>query len=98
MPRILAGCRTAYSHCGFSLFDIATCDKISVIKKLLHEPPDGLSLDIGIGTGYTTLAVRGDTPTVCLDIHEPNLSFFWNIFASIGNRDSPECGRRRAAI
>jgi hypothetical protein len=86
---------------AFHFFDIGTCDKISVIKKLLHEPPDGLSLDIGIGTGYSTLAVLGDTPTVCLDIHEPNLSFFPEhicIYWQHGFSRMRCCGRRRAAI
>src|SRR5262245_49171260 len=36
----------------------------------------GLALDIGIGTGYTTRAVFGPRPTVCVDIDASNLHSF----------------------
>jgi SAM-dependent methyltransferase len=36
---------------------------------------DGVALDIGIGTGYTTSKVFGSRQTVCLDLHPPNLHY-----------------------
>jgi ubiquinone/menaquinone biosynthesis C-methylase UbiE len=36
---------------------------------------EGLALDIGSGTGHTTYKVFGDRPTVCIDLHAPNLTY-----------------------
>lgn len=69
-----------------SAYDIATLDKIPVIKRLMPSDGDGLALDIGIGTGYTTRAVFGDRPTVCVDLHAPNLVYY----RSLGSTD-PLC-------
>jgi len=59
-----------------SSYGLATIDKIPVIKRLMDQKSGGLSLDIGIGTGFTTCQIFGDSPVVCLDIHEPNLRYF----------------------
>lgn len=59
-----------------SAYDIATLDKIPVIKRLMPSDGEGLALDIGIGTGYTTRAVFGDRPTLCVDLHAPNLVYY----------------------
>lgn len=61
---------------GVSAYDLATLDKIPVIKRLMSDSSEGLALDIGIGTGYTTLAVFGDRPTACVDLHPPNLTYY----------------------
>jgi len=61
---------------GVSAYDIATLDKIPVIKRLMQAEGGGLVLDIGIGTGYTTRAVFGERPTVCVDLHAPNLEYY----------------------
>lgn len=61
---------------GISAYDLATLDKIPVIKRLLSNPAEGLALDIGIGTGYTTHAVFGNQPTACVDLHAPNLGYY----------------------
>lgn len=61
---------------GVSAYDIATLDKIPVIKRLMPSEGDGLALDIGIGTGYTTRAVFGNRPTLCVDLHVPNLVYY----------------------
>ncbi len=61
---------------GVSAYDIATRDKIPVVKRLMASGKDGLALDIGIGTGYTTCAVFGDRPTACVDLHAPNLEYY----------------------
>lgn len=61
---------------GVSAFDLATRDKLPVIKRLLAAEGDCLALDIGIGTGYTTYAVFGDRLTACVDLHAPNLDYY----------------------
>jgi SAM-dependent methyltransferase len=76
---------------GVSTLDIATCDKIPVIWELMHRRGDGLALDIGIGTGYTTHVVLGEVATVCLDAHEPNLRYFRDALAAIGSVSRPVC-------
>jgi SAM-dependent methyltransferase len=71
--------------------DIASFDKIPVIRKFMREHTYDLALDIGIGTGYTTRAVLGDTPTVCLDIHESNLRYFRTISVMMRRLSPPVC-------
>lgn len=61
---------------GVSAYDLATLDKIPVIRRLLPDQGDGIALDIGIGTGYTTNAVFGDRPVACVDLHAPNLVYY----------------------
>jgi len=70
---------------GVSSYDIATLDKIPVIQRLMANDGSGLALDIGIGTGYTTHAVFGDLPTVCVDLHAPNLEYYRRKSSSSGN-------------
>ena len=64
-----------------SAFDLPTIDKIPEIQRLFGPdasamPADGLAMDIGIGTGYTTSRVFGSRPTVCVDLHLPNLAYY----------------------
>ncbi|HSE38706.1 MAG TPA: class I SAM-dependent methyltransferase [Blastocatellia bacterium] len=65
----------AAQNFGVSAYDLATLDKIPVIKRLMSKS-GGLALDIGIGTGYTTHAVFGDRRTACVDLHAPNLAYY----------------------
>jgi SAM-dependent methyltransferase len=60
---------------GVSPYDLPTLDKIPVIRQLMDATGEGLALDIGSGTGYTTYKVFGDRPTACVDLHAPNLSY-----------------------
>lgn len=69
---------------GISAYDIPTRDKIPVIRELMAAEGEGLALDIGIGTGYTTYSVFGDRPTVSVDLHAPNLQYYRNRLATIG--------------
>lgn len=71
-----------------SAYDIATLDKIPVIKRLMPAQGDGLALDIGIGTGYTTHAVFGERPTVCVDLHAPNLDYYRSTASTGDSTDS----------
>ena len=61
---------------SISTYDLPTLDKIGVIRGMLPMTCEGTALDIGIGTGYTTYNVFGDRPTVCLDLHQPNLLYY----------------------
>lgn len=76
---------------GISAYDIPTRDKIPVIRELMAAEGEGLALDIGIGTGYTTYSVFGDRPTVCIDLHPPNLHYYQNRLATIDESLDPLC-------
>jgi len=88
--------RALAKHCAVSAVDLATRDKIPVIAGLLRPDGEGLALDIGIGTGYTTYAVFGDRPTACLDLHAPNLLYYRDVVASSGQCAVPLCAAGRA--
>jgi len=51
----------------------------------------GLALDIGIGTGYTTYHVFGDRPTVCIDLHAPNLVYYRSKISGAAGGHRPMC-------
>jgi SAM-dependent methyltransferase len=53
---------------SLSSYDLPTLDKLPVIQRLMAAEGDGLALDIGVGTGYTTSRVFGARPTVCVDV------------------------------
>lgn len=74
-----------------SAYDLPTQDKISVIRNLLATEGDGLALDIGIGTGYTTYAVFGDRPTVSVDLDSANLRNYRDRLASVPGARRPAC-------
>ncbi|HLF72493.1 MAG TPA: class I SAM-dependent methyltransferase [Dehalococcoidia bacterium] len=76
---------------GVTHYDLPTLDKIPVIRRLMGPTGDGLALDIGIGTGYTTSQVFGDTPTVCLDLHAPNLRYYQKQREAAHQPASPLC-------
>lgn len=76
---------------GISAYDLPTHDKIPVIKELMAAEGAGLALDIGSGTGYTTYRVFGDRPTVCVDLHLPNLKYYKNRLAIVASNCQPLC-------
>jgi SAM-dependent methyltransferase len=51
---------------------------------------EGLALDIGSGTGYTTYKVFGERPTACIDLHAPNLTYYTQQLEAGGGRP-PAC-------
>lgn len=75
----------ATRNLGVSSYDIATRDKIPVIKRLMQAEGSGLALDVGIGTGYTTREVFGGRPTACADLHAPNLVYYRGTADAIDN-------------
>jgi hypothetical protein len=76
---------------GFAASDLATRDKIPVIRALMAPDSDGLALDIGIGTGYTTQSVFGDRPTVCVDLDADNLRCYRDHTAAVSGAHRPLC-------
>lgn len=91
MARFSAGRQPPLERFGISAYDIPTLDKIPVIRELMGAKGDGLALDIGSGTGYTTHCLLGNRPTVCVDIHEPNLRSYRSRVASIPGARRPLC-------
>lgn len=76
---------------GISSYDIPTRDKIPVIRKLLALKGTGYALDIGSGTGYTTSRVFCDRPTVCADLHAPNLHYYRRSMSLPGSDPDSPC-------
>ena len=76
---------------GFAATDLATRDKIPVVRALLSPDGEGLALDIGIGTGYTTHGVFGNRPTVCVDLDPDNLRAFRAHAEAVRGLDPPMC-------
>ncbi len=83
--------RAPLRHFGISGYDIPTRDKIPIIRDLMSAKGKGLALDIGSGTGYTTYCVFGERPTVCVDLHAPNLRYHQSRMASILDVPQPLC-------
>lgn len=82
---------------GVSAYDLPTLDKIPVIRELMAASGDGLALDIGIGTGFTTYNVFGTRPTVCLDYHAPNLHYYRDKLAALDGGSQSALGVTAAA-
>lgn len=76
---------------GFSAYDLPTRDKIPLIRELMAPLGEGLALDVGIGTGYTTYSVFGDRPTVCVDLHAPNLAYYRERVTAVPGARQPLC-------
>lgn len=74
-----------------SAYDLPTRDKIPVIRGLLAPGGEGLALDIGLGTGYTTYRVFGDRPTVCVDIDQGNLRLYRERLGRVAGARPPFC-------
>lgn len=83
-PAVLSGL-------GLSGYDLPTRDKIPVIRKLMAAEGVGLALDVGAGIGYTTRSVFEDRPTVCVDLHEPNLRYYRERVCSVPGASPPRC-------
>lgn len=81
--------KALFRNFGVSAYDIATRDKLPVLAELMSPGEQGLALDIGSGTGYTTYGVFGDRPTVCLDLHAPNLQYHRTLMASVPGAHPP---------
>lgn len=81
----------ASGNFGVSAYDLATRDKIPVINRLLVAEGDGLALDIGIGTGYTTQAIFRQRPTACVDLHAPNLDYYRRNRGTAGDLNKSLC-------
>lgn len=70
-------------------YDLATWDKLPVIRRLMACDEAGLALDIG--TGYTTARVFGERPTVCVDMDLGNLRLYRTYAASSPGVSRPMC-------
>jgi SAM-dependent methyltransferase len=75
----------------FSAYDLPTRDKIPVIRELMGVDRDGLAVDIGAGTGYTTYRVFGDRPIVCVDLDAANLRYYRDHLAAVPGARRPLC-------
>ena len=96
MAHVSARERALLERFGICAHDIPTWDKIPVIRELMAANGEGLALDIGSGTGYTTYCLFGDRPTVCVDLHAPNLHYLRSRIASIPGARQPLCVIARA--
>jgi ubiquinone/menaquinone biosynthesis C-methylase UbiE len=76
------------SKLAYSSYDLATRDRLPLVLELMSAREEGIALDIGIGTGYTTYRIFGHRPTVCVDVHQPNLTNY-------RDRVAAACGSRR---
>jgi SAM-dependent methyltransferase len=57
-------------------YDLPTSDKIPKLRKLLGPTsPETKAMDVGSGTGYTTLSVFSGCEITCIDSHRPNLDW-----------------------
>ncbi len=79
-----------------SMHDLPTLDKIPIVHALLGKEGNGLALDIGIGTGYTTYSVFGERQTVCVDIHAPTLIAYQQRITAVTQSYRPLCVVARA--
>ncbi len=91
MAHVPARERALLERFSISAYDIPTRDRIPIIRELMAPRGDGLALDIGIGTGYTTYCVFGNRKTVCVDVHPPNLRHYRSWMAPIPGGRQPFC-------
>ena len=76
---------------AISAHDLPTRDKIPVIKEVMGDDGDGLALDLGSGTGFTTYSVFGNRTTVCVDLHAPNLHYYRHRIGLVSPAHKPLC-------
>jgi len=81
----------------FTSYDVATRDKIPVIRELLVADRPGRALDVGVGTGYTTYRVFGDRPTVAVDLDLTNLRYYRDRITCLSETARPLCVVAQAA-
>lgn len=71
--------RDTVSRIGFVRYDLATVEKLPVVRRLLEGeagPPATPCLDVGVGTGFQTFRAFDGAFTVALDAWRPNLEGF----------------------
>lgn len=85
------------AHFAISAHDLPTRDKIPIIKDIMRDDGEGLALDLGSGTGFTTYSVFGDRRTVCVDLYAPNLHYYRDKIAFVSSAQSPLCVVARLA-
>lgn len=76
---------------GFAAHDLATRDKIPVIRGLMAAVSAGLAVDIGSGTGFTTYSLFGERPTVCVDGEAGNLRWYRDRVMAVAGARRPLC-------
>ncbi len=77
-------------HGGVASYDLPTADKIPKLRELLGPVKPGMNtMDIGSGTGYTTLSVLYGSEITCVDSHQPNLDCVAKL-AQDNNRPRPK--------
>jgi SAM-dependent methyltransferase len=76
---------------SFAAHDLATRDKIPVIRDLIAADGPGLAVDIGSGTGFTTYSVFGERPTVCIDVEAGNLRWYRDRVMAVPGARRPLC-------
>lgn len=91
MTKVLPQENLSAEQFGVSFYDLPTRDKIPVIRELMDARGEGLCLDIGIGTGYTTRAVFAGRAVVCVDLHQPNLQYYRDRTSAGGGSHLPLC-------
>jgi SAM-dependent methyltransferase len=79
------------AHFAISAHDLPTRDKIPIIKDVMKDDGEGLALDLGSGTGFTTYSVFGNRPTVCVDLYAPNLHYYRDKVALLSSAQRPLC-------
>jgi SAM-dependent methyltransferase len=83
--------RAVLRQLSFAAYDLATRDKISVIRDLIAADGPGLAIDIGSGTGFTTYSVFGERPTVCIDMEAGNLRWYRDRVLAVPGARRPLC-------
>ncbi|MDQ2855821.1 MAG: class I SAM-dependent methyltransferase [Acidobacteriota bacterium] len=74
---------------GVAAYDLPTADKIPKLRRLLGPTFPGMkAIDIGSGTGFTTLSVLAGCEITCVDSHAPNLDCVANL-ARVNQRQVP---------
>jgi SAM-dependent methyltransferase len=83
--------RDVLSQLTFAAYDLASRDKIPVIRRLMAAESAGLAVDIGSGMGFTTYGVFGERPTVCVDVDAGNLKWYRERVAAVPGARRPLC-------
>lgn len=83
--------RAVLRQLSFAAHDLATRDKIPVIRDLMAAEGAELAVDIGSGTGFTTYGVFGERPTVCIDVEAGNLRWYRERVMEVPGARRPLC-------
>jgi SAM-dependent methyltransferase len=81
---------------AFSAYDLPTRDKVPLLQELMRPAGEGLALDVGIGTGYTTYSVFGERATVSVDLDPANLQQYRTRLLAVPGARRPLCVVARA--